>query len=258
MKVLIVEDEPLAAERLEKILNSLNHRIEVKGVCSSLASTLEWLKNNPSPDLGFFDIQLGDGTSFEIFDQVKVSFPVIFTTAYDQFAIKAFKVNSVDYLLKPLEQEDLQRAIAKYEQYHHPELNTLEIQKAVRTTAEMFSENLNYKERFIVNVGEHIRIVKTSDIACFYSEDKTTFLLTGHGRNYYLDQSLNQLENHLNPSCFFRTSRKEIINLDFVSDIVNYGRSRLKVKLNTGDASKEVIVSRDRIKSFRSWLAEEQ
>ena len=257
MRVLIVEDEPLAAERLDHMLKSVNHAIGVVGICSSVETAISWLESHQAPDLGFFDIQLGDGTSFDLFDKVRVTFPVVFTTAYDHFAIKAFKVNSVDYLLKPLEEEDLRNAIAKFEKFYQPGFNTIDLQNAVKTTAQMLVNNHKFKERFVVNVGEHIRVVKSADIACFYSEDKTTFLLTGHGRNYYLDLSLNQLEDQINPSVFFRTSRKEIVNLEYVSDIVNYGRSRLKVIINSGDTKKEVIVSRDRIKDFRNWLAQE-
>ncbi|WP_462317356.1 LytR/AlgR family response regulator transcription factor [Marinilabilia sp.] len=255
MKVLIVEDEPLAAERLEKILKSLRLPVEVVGVCSSVASAVEWIETSSTPDLGFFDIQLGDGTSFEIYDQTQITFPVIFTTAFDNFAIKAFKVNSVDYLLKPVEEEDLHKAITKYEQYHQPVPDAYKLQQAVKTAAHMFSEKQKYKERIVVNVGEHIRVVQTSEIACFYSEDKTTFLLTSHGRNFYLDQSLNQLEEQVNPSAFFRTSRKEIVNLNYITDIVNYGRSQLKVTIKTGGDSKNIIVSRERVKPFRNWLA---
>lgn len=254
---MIVEDEPLASERLEKMLKYLDHSVEVTGICPSVESAIRWLEENTGPDLGFFDIQLGDGTSFDIFERQKVNFPVVFTTAYDHYAIKAFKFNSVDYLLKPVEEIELKNAVEKFEQYHKPDFNTLELQNAVKTTAKMLMESQNYKERFLVNVGEHIRVVKTNGIVCFFSEDKTTFLLTHEGRRFYIDHSLNELEEKINPAHFFRTSRKEIVNINFISDIVNYGRSRLKVKICTPKENKEIIVSRDRVRAFRNWLAQE-
>jgi DNA-binding LytR/AlgR family response regulator len=256
MQILIIEDEPLAAEKLIEMLKKEDASIEVMAVCNSVASAIEWLNFNHIPELGFFDIQLGDGTSFEIFNQANVPFPVIFITAFDHFAIKAFKVNSVDYLLKPVEKEDLKNALDKYQKIHQSVPGASELHNAVQTAARMISESKKYKGRFVVSFGEHIRVVRTSDIVCFYSEEKTTFLLTGEGKNYYLDQSLNQLETEINPSLFFRTSRKEIVNLNYVSDIVNYSRSRLKVKLKSGHLEKELIVSRDRIKAFKKWLTE--
>lgn len=256
MRILIVEDEPLASERLENMLKTLNPSVEVMGICNSVESAIQLLEGNESPDIGFFDIQLGDGSSFDIFERRKIDFPVVFTTAYDHYAIKAFKVNSIDYLLKPLEEDDLKLAIEKFEQYHKPNY-TRELQNAVKTTAKMLVASQTYKERFIVNVGEHIRVVKTSRIVCFFSEEKTTFLLTDEGRRYYLDDSLNDLEEKIHPAFFFRTSRKEIVNINYISDIINYGRGRLKVKLAFSNGHTEIIVSRDRMRSFRNWLGQE-
>ncbi len=256
INVLIIEDEPLAAEKLEQMLNHQHYDVHVLSVCNSVVQTVKWLNSNPHPDLAFFDIQLGDGISFDIFDQVAIRFPVIFTTAYDNFAVKAFKVNSVDYLLKPVDEDELQSAINKYEQLHQPVINSTGIYNAIQSTAKMIIDGKKYKDRFVVNAGEHIRVIKTCDIACFYSEEKSTFLLTGKGKHYSVDHSLNQLEDEINPSFFFRTSRKEVVNLENISDIVNYG-SRCKIIVKTDKDTKELIVSRERMKSFKKWLAEE-
>lgn len=258
MKILIVEDEPLAAEKMEQMLYSHKHSFEVLAVCNSVGSAIKWINSNPAPDLGFFDIQLGDGTSFDIFDSASVTFPVIFTTAYDHYAIKAFKVNSVDYLLKPIDQDELEQAILKFEKLHRSILNSFDFKNAIQTTAKMISDRQNYKERFTVNVGEHIRLVKVIDIACFYSQEKATFLLTREGKDYCIDESLNQLESAVDPSLFFRTSRKEMVNIEYISDIINYGRSRAKITIKTPKGQKDLIISRERMKSFRKWLNEEK
>lgn len=256
MNILIVEDEPLAAEKLGKMLKRIEPSLVVSGICDSVSSAVEWINKRTTPDLGLFDIQLGDGTSFEIFERTLVTFPVIFATAYDQFAIRAFKVNSVDYLLKPVEEDDLRNALSKFRAYYQQPFTAENFTMLIRSTAKMVAEGQKYKDRFVVNVGEHIRIIKTQNTACFYSEDKATYLLDSEGKVYYMDQSLNQIEVELNPAFFFRTSRKEIVNIDAISDIVSYGRARLKVKVDTGRETRELIVSRDRMKLFKNWLGQ--
>ncbi|MDA3892841.1 MAG: LytTR family DNA-binding domain-containing protein [Salinivirgaceae bacterium] len=256
MKILIVEDEPLAAEKLEAMLYTYDATIVILAVCSSVESAVRWLKANSAPDLGLFDIQLGDGNSFEIFEKVSILFPVIFTTAFDQFALKAFKVNSVDYLLKPIEEKDLSAAMEKYTQLHFPAGKEENIFSAIDSVAKMMHQEKKYRDRFVIAVGERLKMINSADIVCFYSEDKSTFLLTSGGRCYPLDQSLNQLEEEINPKLFFRTNRSEIVNIQHISDIVTYGGTRLKISIPTKNGGKELIVSRERTKSFRNWLSD--
>ncbi len=257
MKILIIEDEPLAAEKLEKMLMDYDPSVNVLATCSSVKSAVRWLNSNPSPDLGFFDIQLGDGNSFEIFKRKRVPFPVIFTTAFDQFALKAFKVNSVDYLLKPIEENDLFAAIEKYKQLHFPEEKEESILSAIKTLANMMSTEKKYRDRFVISIGERLKIVNTEHIACFISEEKSTFLITFGGRAFPLDQSLNQLEDEIDPKLFFRSSRKDIVSIKFIRDIVTYRGNRLKITIHTDTGDKEFIVSRERIKSLKSWLSDQ-
>ncbi len=253
MHILIVEDEHLAASRLSTMIKKLHSDVEISSVCDSVEQTLDWLSNNPQPDLAFFDIQLGDGISFDIFEQADIQFPVIFTTAYDQYAIKAFKVNSIDYLLKPIEEEALETAISKFLNQQNKDLAS--IHQAILQTHKLIQPN-NYKTRFLIKVGEHLRMIKTNEISFFYSEEKATFLRTMDGHNYALDQSLEQYELQLNPSEFYRISRKYIVKITAISDIINYSNSRLKLKLYGMEGDDTIIVSRERVKAFKMWLEE--
>lgn len=247
MKVIIVEDEKPAADKLEKLVLKIDPAVEIMAKPDSVKSSVEWLQNNPSPDLAFMDIQLGDGLSFEIFEEAEVNYPVIFTTAYDEYAIKAFKVNSIDYLLKPIDQEELQQALKKFHQVQQKAPDKLVFDKVMqRLTRE-------YKSRFLTKVGEHIKSILVDDIQCFYSMEKSTFVLTSEGRNYDLDYPLDQIELLIDPAKFFRISRKFIINIQYIKDIISYTNSRLKVKL-MGDFSEELIVSREKVKDFKKWL----
>ena len=246
IKALIVEDENPSARRLERLLEK--HELEVIGKCSSLKGTINWLKTNLQPDVLFLDIQLGDGLSFEIFQKVVIQCPIIFTTAYDQYAIQAFKFNSIDYLLKPIDEEELVYAIEKLKKHQQP-LSSDQIKQLIQQT----QAQQNYKERFTVKVGEHLKIFKTTDIALFYSSDKANYLLNKNGRNYLIDQSLEELDAVLNPSEFFRISRKFIVNYNFISEVIAYSNSRLRVKLAV-DIDELLIVSRERVKDFKAWL----
>ena len=254
MTILIVEDEPLAATHLAEMLRQTDASVQVAGMCSSVSSTVEWISDHPIPDLGVFDIQLGDGTSFDIFEQVRITFPVVFTTAYDRFAIRAFKVNSVDYLLKPIDKLELKQALEKFKRIHQPSFSSGEFSRMVQNMAQIIDRGQKYRQRFVMHVGEHIRVIKAQDVACFYSEEKATYLLSNDGKIYFLDQSLNQLEKELDPCRFFRTSRKDIVHIEAVRDIVSFGNYRLKIKIKTDRENREVVVSRDRIKFFKDWL----
>jgi DNA-binding LytR/AlgR family response regulator len=251
MRILIVEDEHLAASRLSQLIYKLHPAATICAVCDSVELAVEWIKANPHPDLAFFDIQLGDGISFDIFEQCEVRFPIVFTTAYDQYAIKAFKVNSVDYLLKPINEEELKAAIAKFQNRQSADLSV--IQQAILNANVLLQQN-NYKTRFLIKVGERLRMIDTAEISFFYSEEKSTFIRTVNGHNYALDQSLDQYEIQLNPSDFHRISRKYIIRLSAIEDIINYSNSRLKLKLAGMEPSDDIVVSRERVKTFKNWL----
>lgn len=252
MRVLIVEDEPLAAERLGNLLTELDKHIEIVGWCDSVGQSIKWLDTNPHPDLAFFDIQLGDGLSFEIFDQAEFRFPVVFTTAYDQYAVKAFKVNSIDYLLKPIDEDELEAAVMKFRAMGQTTVeNTLKL--ALQNAAQMLSQQ-QYKERYLVKVGDHLKMIPTSDVSFFYSLDKATYLRTLEGRNYAIDHTLEQIEAQCDPRQFYRISRKFLISLQSIQDMVAYGSSRLKIKVTGQEKGEELVVSRERVKSFKTWL----
>lgn len=248
MTILIVEDEGIAADQLIGLVRQLETNIEVVGRVDSVKSAVRWFNANPVPDLAFFDIQLADGHSFEIFEKVHVSCPIIFTTAYDQFAIQAFKVNSIDYLLKPIRRDDLSRALKKFsllKQQAPPDMRELmRLMKLQSTT---------YKERFVIKVGEHLKSVSTADVAVFYSYDKASYLQTLTGQKYLLDYTLDQLEGLVDPSSFFRISRKYLIHMNAIADMISYTNSRLKLRL-TNFSDEEVIVARERVGEFKEWL----
>jgi len=252
MRVLIVEDEPLAAERLGNLLAELDKHIEIVMCCDSVRQTIKWLETNPHPDLAFFDIQLGDGLSFEIFEKGEFRFPVIFTTAYDQYAVKAFKVNSIDYLLKPIDEVELEAALIKFQGMSQSSVeDTLKL--ALQNASQMLSQQ-QYKERYLVKVGDHLKMIPTSDLSFFYSLDKATYLRTREGRNYAIDHTLEQIEAQCDPRQFYRISRKFLINLQSIQDMVAYGTSRLKIKVTGQEKGEELVVSRERVKSFKTWL----
>ena len=253
MKILIIEDEHLAAKRLEDLLYKYNKEIEILAKISSVKKSIKWFSQNPEPDLAFMDIQLGDGLSFEIFEQVKINCPIIFTTAYDEYAIKAFKVNSVDYLLKPFDFKELSNSIEKYKANFNVKLsndNTIQ-QSKIEEVVNMLANK--YKDRFVVKVGVHIKPVETADILFFYSMEKATYLNTNRGNNYVIDFSLEQIESLINPKSFFRINRKYIINIKAINDIISFSNSRLKIKLESSD-DENVIVSREKVTKFKNWL----
>lgn len=250
MHALIIEDEKPAARLLQRKLLRLG--IEAETLLHSVQESVQWFKNNPHPDVIFLDIQLSDGLSFEIFEQVQINSAVIFTTAYDEYALRAFKLNSIDYLLKPIDEEDLEHAVNKYKQGR---AQTQTPVFDVHTIRQLFAQpnEVVYKNRFSVKVGEHIKIIPTEEVELFYSEHKGTYIHTFEGRSYVLDYTLEILEKELDPQKFFRVSRKFIISLNAIKDIVVYSNSRLKLTLKTYKED-EVIVSRERVQAFKTWL----
>ena len=250
MKTIIIEDEKPAARMLQRKLERLGVNAEV--MLHSVSEAVSWFKNNPQPDLIFLDIQLSDGLSFEIFEQVQVQSPVIFTTAYDEYALRAFKLNSIDYLLKPIDEDDLEQALEKYKS----RINTSQPANLdIQMIRQMFqsSRQPTYKQRFSVKIGDHIRVVPIEEIEVIYSEFKGTFIHTFEGRTYLTDNTLESIEKELDPAKFYRISRKFIITLNSIKDIVVYSNSRLQLTLKTYN-KEEVIVSRERVGDFKEWL----
>lgn len=247
MKTIIIEDEKPAARLLKRRLEKLN--IPVSEMLHSVEESVEWFSKNEHPDLIFLDIQLSDGLSFEIFDKFSIKSAVIFTTAYDEYALRAFKLNSVDYLLKPIDEKELEEALNKYKE-RAQNSTTLDI-KWVKS---IFGHNeKSYKERFSIKIGQQLKIVNIQEIECFFSENKGTYLHTTQNRDYLVDTTLEQLEDELSPKEFFRVSRKFIISLCAIKEILVHSNSRLKIILNTYKNT-EIIVSRERVSDFKNWI----
>lgn len=251
MRAIIIEDEAPAARRLQRMLEKFHVEVEVS--LGSVWEAVGYLSTAQTPDLIFLDIQLSDGLSFEIFDEVHVDSAVIFTTAYDEYALQAFKLNSIDYLLKPIDQEDLEKALEKYRNFQpggsRLSVNFDDIKKLLVHPADR-----SFKKRFVTKVGQHLKLIPVADIECVYSENKGTYVFTTEGRSYLLDQTLDQMQGELDPEKFFRVSRKFFVNIEAIRDILSYSNSRLKVLLHRYRES-EVIVSRERVKDFKDWLS---
>jgi two-component system, LytTR family, response regulator LytT len=251
MTTIIIEDEKPAARLLQRKLEKLN--IEVGVMLHSVEESIEWFSKNTHPDLIFLDIQLSDGLSFEIFEKIEIKSAVIFTTAYDEYALKAFKLNSIDYLLKPIDEDDLEVAISKYKtRLPKPETNlNLDFEQIRKMLSNPFEKN--YKKRFTVKIGQHLKVIATDEIECFFSENKGTYIHTFDNRNYLVESTLELLEQELDPKDFFRISRKFIIPLQAIKEIVVYSNSRLKVILPSYKED-EVVVSREKVSDFKNWI----
>lgn len=252
MRILLIEDEEPAAKRLQKMLKELEPDAEVTDNIVSISSAIKWFKENKLPDLVISDIQLSDGLSFQIFKEVEILCPVIFTTAYDQYAIEAFKVNSIDYLLKPIKKEELNTALTKYKKIT-PAASSVDINQLLKSFSRPATE---YKKRFAVRYGEHIKTINIEDVAFFYTEDKVNFLTTKEGRRFAIDFNLDALETMLDPKIFFRINRQYIISIQSIAEMFAYTKSRVLVKLNP-PARHETIVSTERSADFKLWLGDE-
>ena len=252
MKVLIIEDEPLAAERIASLLKKYNQAVEILAIIDSVEETIKWFAEYPMPDLIMLDIHLSDGQSFEIFNKVSISSPIIFTTAYDQYAIQAFKVNSIDYLLKPVSMAELNSA-----------LNKLNLFRAGTTTLPVVDYSLlaksvkdfqkSFKSRFLVKYGDHIQFKMIDDIAYFYADDKIVYLVPHDGKKFIVDYTIEELIDLLDPDLFYRLNRKFIIKLSSFKNIRVHPGNRLQVFLKP-HYEPEIYVSRDKIASFKAWL----
>ena len=243
MKTVIIEDEKAAVRNLTSLLNEIKPDAEVITVLDSIEDTIEWFNNNSMPELVFMDIHLGDGQSFDIFEQVEITVPVIFITAYDEYALKAFKYQGIDYILKPFDKEELQQA-----------LNKLESLSPTNTPFPVASLTV-YQERFLVTVGTKMKSVTVGDVAYFMADGKYLVLFTRDGQNYILDQTISGIETKLNPAQFFKINRKFIISYNSIKEMVKYSNSRIKIVLTpVPPAGIEAIVSSERIQEFKQWL----
>ena len=243
MKIVIIEDEKPAARLLKRKVENLN--CEVIAVLSSVTESIEWFLSNEHPDLVLVDIQLSDGLSFEIFEQVEIKSSVIFTTAYDEYALKAFKLNSIDYLLKPIDENELKAAIEKFLSLQN---KTVFNQQNLNNISPS-----NFKKRFVVKTGNIIKIIDVNDIECFYSAFKSSFLTTNESRSFALDDSLENIEKEVSTNDFFRVNRQFLINLKAIKEISIYSNSRLKISLNNYK-EEEIIVSREKVQAFKEWI----
>lgn len=251
LKILIIEDEQPAAKRLWKLIAELEPDAILLDTIHSVEGSLEWLQQNPTPDMIFSDIQLSDGISFNIFKNTATHVPVIFTTAYDQYAIEAFKLNSIDYLLKPVKKTELEGAITKFKRTVKTTLSpALDIESLLKIYSTQTKE---YKKRFVVRYGEHIKTISTEEIAYFYTEDKINFLTTYENRRFPIDFNLDALEGILNPSVFFRINRQFIISIHAITEMFAYSKSRVLIKLKP-TCRHETIVSTERSADFKHWL----
>ena len=252
MKILIIEDEPHAARRLETLIHELIPGAEVIAHIDSVKKAVQHFLHNDEPDLTMMDIQLSDGISFDIFRQCEVKSPVIFTTAYDEYALRAFKVNSVDYILKPIDKEELSQALIKFKSTQgKPAPSRPEVIENLEEVVRMLTRK--YKSRFMIKVGEHLRTIEVASILYFFTQDKTTFCVTADNRKLVLDYAIEDLEEIMDPQIFFRINRKYIVSAGAITDIIHYTNSRLKLVLRNS-ADQEVIVAREKVQEFKSWL----
>jgi len=255
MKVIIIEDEGLAAERMVDLILQYDPKIEVLVNLDSIESAVEWFEKNESPDLAFFDIQLADGLSFDIFEKTTVNCPVIFTTAFDEYALKAFKVNSIDYLLKPIDLEDLSKAFEQYKT-QYPESRQTEIAlpdlRVFQQTMQMITRQ--YKTRFIIKAGSKLSSIPIEEVDYFFSENKITWLKSQSGKKHEVDYNLEQLEQLLDPKLFYRLNRKYIAAYPSIVNVTAFSNSRLKVNLKGQDKKEEILISREKVTSFKRWL----
>lgn len=249
MRALIIEDEHATALRLQKLVNEIDKQIEIVDILDSIEDSVNWYKSHVLPDLILQDIQLADGSSFEIFKEVKIDVPVIFITAYDQFALNAFEVNSVDYLLKPVTKEKLAESLNKFRKYHT-------IKKSVDTDYKALARLITKKEfqkRFVVRYGQKIRSIETGDIAYFYTDSGSNFFRTFGNKTYPVDFSLDKLADMLDPDKFYRINRQFIINIKAIHEMYAYSKSRVKIELDP-PCEIETIASTDRSGDFKKWL----
>lgn len=249
MKVAILEDEPLAAEKLKRYLAKYDTTIEILNILESLETALPWIEeHNERVDLYFMDVQLTDGLSFELFSNTPINKPVIFTTAFDEFAIDAFKVNSIDYLLKPITFTDLSRSLKKLKSLEKQFSNPGHMGPAIAKMAKK-----TFKDRFLVRIGNHLRSIMTENILAFYAEGRDVCLITPEGKEYPVEYTIESLRELVDPKEFFRVNRSYLVSLKAISDVVVYSNRRLKLSLRE-NAHRDIVVSREKVSDFKKWF----
>jgi len=252
MKVIIIEDETPAANRLAKLLHAINDEVEVVARLDSVAAAVQFFASPKDVDLIFMDIQLADGLSFDIFYQAKIKAPVIFTTAFDQYTLKAFKVNSIDYLLKPIDEKELLNAVEKYQQLYHKKDNDFS-EKMLKLVQEM--NTTRYKERLLVKRGQQLSYVKTDATAFCYADGKLCYAVDFNNNKHLLENNLTQLEEQLQPNKFYRINRHLLVNIDAIKKVHTWLGGRLKLEILPSTTA-ETVVSRERVNGFKDWLGQ--
>jgi len=250
MKILIIENEKPAAIKLQYLLEKIDKNISIVGITETVEESINWLQSMPTPDLILIDIQLDDGISFEIFDTIKVNIPVIFTTAYNEFVLQAFKLNSVDYLLKPIEENALCNAINKFKTVHY-NFNG----EVLRQLSQ--SLNKQYKTRFLIKIGSRFKSIPIAEIYCFYFIERSLFVKTFDAKTYDIDYSLDQIQKIINPDNYFRINRNFIVCIDAITDMVSYSSSRLQLRLDQKMhpiSENLLVVSREKVNKFKKWI----
>ena len=249
MNILIVENEKPAADKLVRILMKIDKSITILGVIETVEETINRLQENPQPDLILMDIQLDDGLCFEIFETTNVELPVIFTTAYDEYTLKAFKVNSIDYLLKPIDEELLRSSLAKFKKLYSDKDPLKKDFKQL-----LYEFRNQYKSRFLIKIGEKYQSVPTVEISHFHISERSVFLNDNQGKDYGLDYSLEQLQTMLDPRQFFRINRECIVNLEAISLMYSFSSSRLQLTLKNKEKNDLFVISRDKVAEFKRWI----
>ena len=252
MKVLIIEDEAPAFRRLQKLLEEIDSTIEIVEVFDGVKEAVKWLSHHEAPDLIFMDIQLSDGLSFEIFDQVTLSKPVIFTTAFDEYMLKAFKVNSIDYLLKPINKDELQQSLEKYKNLKS-QFTTDESPSIQELIKNIRLDDRKFKSRFLVKMGEKMMSVETEDILCFYAQSGLVYLRTRAGKKYLMDQTLDDISKELDPEKYYRANRQYILNYSAIEAVHKFGKSKLLVETSF-EHEEQIVVSSEKATAFKQWL----
>ncbi|MBS2099169.1 LytR/AlgR family response regulator transcription factor [Carboxylicivirga linearis] len=247
MRVLIIEDETAAYENLLTITQEIDPTVEVVGNTESIRQTVKWINENPNPDLIFMDIHLSDGSAFEIFNLIEIETPIIFTTAYDEHAIEAFKVNSIDYLLKPIKPDELERALTKFKK-----LNNNDVNQYLKQLLELKSSN-NYAEKILVPYKDQLLPINVSEIACFYTSDKNTFIYLTNGQKYSYSKSLEQIITTLAPDKFIRANKQFIVSRESVKNITIWFDNRLLITLNT-EVPERIFISKNKASEFKNWI----
>jgi two-component system, LytTR family, response regulator LytT len=257
MNILIVEDEDLAIEKLRATILEVEEMAVIAGVTNSIQSTVRWMETNPQPDLVLMDIELTDGLSFEIFNRTDVKCPVIFTTSYDAYAIRAFKFNSIDYLLKPVEKEDLKTALEKYHKYSDRNSNTVLPVMDLKSLVQDLKDQLKlvgFRDRFLVKQGQRLITVEINQIAYMVAEGRVCYIITWDKHKFIVDYTLEELETQLDPRLFFRANRSSIIHVKSISEIHTYFNGKLKLEIHPQTQYSDIIISRERSASFKEWV----